>query len=179
MKNIYVKSLVILSLLFQFSCNNDDNGAETDTLEEGTYVLTSVSFTDIIDQFEFENIPETGVDINEDGVISENVVDELPCFRSTITFDAESRFISTDVNIRESERPDGDYEISCDGFESRKGSYVFNGNFIILDFDPIDEESNTLESVSYDIRIAEKGIILISLMDEVETEYYFEKENNK
>lgn len=174
MNNIYVKSLVILSILFQFSCNNDDNGAEMGTLE-GAYVLSSVSFIDIIDQYGFENIPETGVDINEDGAISENLVDELPCFRSTITFGPESRFTATAVDIEESERPEGDYEITCTEISSTIGSYIVNGDFIIFNYDdPNDEEPESDDSLF--IRITEKGIILYSYEEGIETEYYFEKQ---
>ncbi len=60
------------------SCSSDDDASSENSIV-GTWILTEANLA----------IP---VDINQDGTPNRNVLDELPCFEGSVTFQENSEF---------------------------------------------------------------------------------------
>ncbi|MER3375247.1 MAG: lipocalin family protein [Allomuricauda sp.] len=105
---------LLLAAILISSCSSDDGDGSVSASIVGTW-----------DAVEFNMA--AGVDLNEDGTASENLLDELDCFASTVTFTADGGYSTATTGIYFEANEDS-FSITCDGVETTSGTYALNGN---------------------------------------------------
>lgn len=121
-------TLLFASMLI-VSCSSDDGDASDD----------GASIVGVWDAIEFNTA--IGLDLNDDGTASSNLLDELDCFEVSSTFTEEGTFTSTSSSIL-FEGTDIDFTLSCDdGVETNSGTYVLNGSALTTTDEDGDVES--------------------------------------
>ncbi|SFB87487.1 Lipocalin-like domain-containing protein [Flagellimonas taeanensis] len=121
--------ILLLASALIISCSSDDGESDGSSIV-GTW-----------DAIEF-NMGEA-VDLNEDGTASDNLLDELDCFASTVTFTAEGGYSTATTGIY-FEASESDFFITCDGVETTSGTYTLDGNTLVT----IDEDGEVESTVT-------------------------------
>lgn len=125
--------LSMLGLLgvFILSCSSDDgNGSENASIV-GTWNITSFQTSQ-------------SYDLNDDGESSNDLVEELDCFTSVISFtdDGTFTFMSSDIDF--TAQGENDFTIECNGSSTLSGTYALDGNTLTT----TDEEGTEEVSVT-------------------------------
>jgi hypothetical protein len=107
--------MLCLTTLFIFSCSSDDEGGSESASIVGTWNITSFQTSQ-------------SYDLNEDGESSNDLVKELDCFTSMVTFTEAGTFSSTTSNIEFMAQGENDFTIDCDGTTTFSGTYEVDGN---------------------------------------------------
>ena len=128
MKKIF--SILILSII-AIACSTDADNNDLDDGIVGTWTAVSLSGA-------------TSVDLNGDGTASSNILEELPCFESSIVFAADGNYSATTSDIAFTGTNLFDIMADCDGTTIETGTYTFNGNS--LSIDPVDDEPSTVNT---------------------------------
>ncbi|NKI30665.1 lipocalin family protein [Croceivirga thetidis] len=124
--------LICLSLLF-FACSTD--GDENENTVSGIVgSWTAISLNGAV-----------GFDLNGDGTSSNNVLEELPCFESSINFNEDGTYSATTSDIAFSGTGLTDIMADCDGTTDENGIYSFSGTSLTID--PDDDEPSTVDVV--------------------------------
>ncbi|WP_185783289.1 DUF5004 domain-containing protein [Croceivirga lutea] len=133
MKNFWILPLLML-LVGACSSSSDDEGEEIDNEPNlvGTWDATSLQTT-------------TAFDLNGDGNSSSDVFEELPCFTSSITFEADGSYTATSSDIVFTGSSLSDIVADCDGMLTENGTYVFVNNSLTLDSE--EDEPSTADVV--------------------------------
>jgi len=129
-KNLF--TLLFAAVLIS-SCSSDDGDGSGSSSIVGTW-----------DAIEL-NLGES-VDWDDNGTSSENLMDEIECFAATATFTAEGEYSSATTQINFDITETG-YTITCGGAVPASGTYVLDGNTLIV----TDDEDGETEEATYDI----------------------------
>ncbi|MDT8347262.1 MAG: hypothetical protein RQ756_05630 [Flavobacteriaceae bacterium] len=156
----FLWSMMCVGLLW--SCSDDDDAVVVGSLITGTWELQSVILK-----------PEYREDFNGDGQASADILEELPCYRTTI-LDISETIIT--VNGTEAEPLvdfTGNYTGDCSApiSFSQSLTYTFNGNSITV----TDPEEGFSETLAVQIQGNELRIIFNDPEDEVESEVYLKQ----
>lgn len=143
---IKVFAILVLSTLLLISCNKDDNSITGEKIV-GTFQMTDL------------NSP-TNDDYNGDGIISPNLLAEVPCLENIITFREDNTYTYSTTGIIVDLRNDNTV-VFCDDPEVGTGTYTLNGNSLnlktITNTNPDDDEFK-IETVN--VMIASKDLII-------------------
>lgn len=121
--------MLLLASALIISCSSDDGESDGSSIV-GTW-----------DAIEF-NMGEA-VDLNDDGTASDNLLDELDCFASTVTFTADGGYSTATTGIY-FEASESSFFITCDGVETTSGTYTLDGNTLVT----IDEDGEVESTVT-------------------------------
>ncbi|MFD2100768.1 lipocalin family protein [Flagellimonas iocasae] len=121
--------LLLFATVLISSCSSDDGGSDGSSIV-GTW-----------DAVEFNTA--VGADFNQDGTASQNLMDEVDCFASTVTFTAEGGYSTATTGIY-FEASEESFSITCDGVETTSGTYELNGNTLVT----IDENGEVVATVT-------------------------------
>lgn len=110
-------TLLFAAAVMALSCSDDDNAPVS---LDGTWKLTNI------------NLNREGYDLNKDGVVSENFIEEFPCMgESTLNFKDESNadFIMSGISDGQS-RTAMDTPFPCPMKTPENVTYTINGNTV-------------------------------------------------
>ena len=125
-----IKIILFCSAMIAFaSCSKDDDNNENASIV-GTWNAVSLTTSQ-------------SFDYNGDGVESDDIFEEVPCFTATTTFDAEGNQ-STTVSDLEFTSTGDEFSIDCNGFSSYTDTYVLEGNTLTT----TDEDGDVVSTVT-------------------------------
>ncbi|WP_179008324.1 lipocalin family protein [Winogradskyella forsetii] len=125
MKTKIKNILVIACALYLLSCSSDDDGSSSNANPEGIWTLTTLSI-------------ETAFDFNEDGIATQNLFKETPCYDDDyVSFDADgsARLVSalTYISAEVNSPTDYSYQYQClNGFDTQT-TFTQNGSQLSLE----------------------------------------------
>jgi len=129
------KFMGLLAILFVVvACSSDDNSSNPPQEAGLVGVWTLLAYN--LDQ---------AVDVNLDGVPSTNVLEEVPCFTSTVVFSSDGSFTSG-TNEFEIVIGDIDITVTCGDQEVLNGTWSLSGNQLTT---TVEGESET-ETINLD-----------------------------
>jgi len=116
-------SALFVALVFLWSCSTDSDDAD-EVMEEATIVGSwQVASFRVV----------TGFDLNSDGTSSDDIIDELPCFTSTITFTEMGTYMATTSDLDFMFVSLTEVTADCNGMVEDNGTYVFDGTTLTID----------------------------------------------
>ncbi len=113
-------SMLAIALVFASCGSDDDNVEETEASIVGTFVLTS------------SNSPFND-DYNGDGETSTNLLDEVPCLMTTVTFNADGTYSDNGTDLVIEIDGDGNTSAGCEGPFTSTGTYTLNGTALTIE----------------------------------------------
>lgn len=120
MRNIKKVALLISTLLFMVSCSEDgDDGPSGFSSEEllGTWVLVEVKLSD-------------DVDIDGDGQVSTNLMDEEDCVSGSIIFKADTTYQFEQASFTINSITNNQYYVDCYGTDLATGAWASDGSYV-------------------------------------------------
>lgn len=117
--------IFLISLVF--SCSSDDGTPQANQNAQiiGTYVLSEVNVSP----------PQ---DLNEDGIASTNLLDEMTCITGTINVNADTTWNINVIRLNVTTITGGLFFIGCGDADTSSGNWTFSNNQLTLNggFEP-------------------------------------------
>lgn len=111
--------MIALVAITFMSCGSDDNGDSTEASIVGSFNLVEINSS-------------LNDDYNNDGEIDTNLLVEVPCIESMVTFEADGSYSATSTTLLIEDDGSGTTTATCEGPYSASGTYSIDGDAITI-----------------------------------------------